>query len=61
VIQPSGYYLDCDDESCVAAMSAQFMRDARKAGWQIGVKQNGERAQRGGKDYCPRHLRGGVG
>jgi hypothetical protein len=26
-------------------------------GWQRSVKLNGERAVRGGKDYCPEHRR----
>lgn len=36
------------------------LRDmAELNGWQIDVKLNGERASRGGKDYCPMHRRGG--
>jgi hypothetical protein len=35
-----------------------FRTRLQSAGWQLGVKLNGERAQRGGKDYCPTHRRG---
>lgn len=35
-----------------------FWNRLQHAGWQLGVKLNGERAQRGGKNYCPAHRRG---
>jgi hypothetical protein len=37
----------------------RLRRVAEAAGWTFGVKLNGEPAQRGGKDYCPEHRRGG--
>jgi hypothetical protein len=35
-----------------------LMSYAQTEGWQLGVKLNGERARRGGKDYCPPHRKG---
>lgn len=65
MINATGYILSCESSevSCTEMLAArsrfQLVDEARAAGWQIGVKLNGEIAIRGGKDYCPAHRRGG--
>ncbi len=55
MIYPTGYRLVCDacGEDRFDAMYIKLRRDARDEGWALGCKKNGERAKRGGKDYCP--------
>lgn len=63
MIQPTGYEAKCDHpHGCgqVIRRASYWgenglfeVMDAR--GWQRGVKLNGERARRGGKDYCRKH------
>jgi hypothetical protein len=59
----TGYEIYCDDVLCQAALTDQNRHNLRDMallqGWQIDVKLNGERAKRGGRDYCPAHRRGG--
>lgn len=64
MINPTEYRLSCDERAGCAAEkfdSNQFrLRDeAESEGWTFYVKLDGEQAQRGGKDYCPKHRRGG--
>lgn len=62
MINPTGYVASCDQTGC----DAFWIHDNRfrlmdiidTAGWQRNVKLNGQRAKRGGKDYCPEHRRG---
>jgi hypothetical protein len=62
MINSTGYEVRCDEPGCDHAMRHENrfrLLDLIKAeGWQRGVKLNGERADRGGKDYCPFHLHG---
>lgn len=50
--EESSHYLEIDNYF-------RFIERLDAEGWQRNVKLNGERAIRGGKDYCPRHRRDG--
>lgn len=70
MIEPSGYRVRCDQETgdgsrCPAGFEADSLFGARgiyataeQENWQVNVKQDGQPASRGGKDYCPIHRRG---
>lgn len=59
MIAPTEWALVCDQAGCDRTEShtlrAMLRIEARQEGWQLDVKLNGERAKRGGKDYCPDH------
>jgi hypothetical protein len=62
VIRPGLWRIRCDEPGCDVAEQHEsqhmLMSYAEAEGWQLGVKLNGERARRGGKDYCPPHRKG---
>lgn len=64
MVNPTGYVISCDESGCNRAEQHEnwfkLCRLIEDAGWQRGVKLNGERAKRGGKDYCPEHRHGSA-
>ena len=64
MIGPTGYRVRCDEGGSWTGTCDRELRhenrfqlqdDMQTAGWQRYVKLDGERAARGGKDYCPEH------
>lgn len=65
MIDATGWVVRCDEKSgCGASMRHgnrfQLMNLMEAGDWQRNVKLNGERAERDGKDYCPKHRKGSV-
>jgi hypothetical protein len=62
MIDSTGYEVRCDESGCDHSEQHENrfrLYDLMQAeGWQRSVKLNGERAIRGGKDYCPGHRKG---
>ena len=63
MIRETGYRLTCDTAfACSASLEGAdhmtLFRQAEAAGWALRRKCNGDRALRGGKDFCPRHKAG---
>jgi hypothetical protein len=63
MIEPITWRIACDHPAgCQRSekyTSYSGLLALQRQGWQVGVKLDGSRARRGGKDYCPRHTRGG--
>jgi hypothetical protein len=61
MIQPVHFRLSCDAPDCVDFLrhdSEYKLREiAESVGWTLGRRLDGQRAARGGKDYCPIHKR----
>lgn len=65
MINATGWRLNCEHpDSCDAELRDENFFTLRnigaRIGWQFGVKLNGDRAIRGGKDYCPAHRKGSA-
>lgn len=62
MIQPIHYQASCDHPRCERTEEHwnrhRLLDRLLTEGWQRGVKLDGQRAKRGGKDYCPEHRRG---